>query len=97
MAIAGPGTSLVIQVGDLDGGGESRWEVPGPAGGLVLAYTPDKGFHVESASCPDQICVRSGFISRAGQSIVCVPNEVVISLGSGTGEEGGGGLDGLLR
>ena len=33
-----------------------------------------------SANCPDQRCVRQGEISRAGQTIVCLPGRVVITL-----------------
>ena len=77
---------------------EAGWRrnVAGAAGGLVLAYVPEQGFHVESASCPDRLCVNSGFIRRAGQSIVCVPNEIIIRLLT-DGGEGGGELDGVLR
>ena len=40
---------------------------------------------VEDADCPDKICERCGAISKAGQSIVCLPNRVVIKI-SGKGE-----------
>ena len=89
---------------------EGRWELDGPAGGLTLLYLPGKGFCVENASCPDHLCVRSGYIRQAGQSLVCVPNRIVIRLtgagtgagagtGTGTEEEGEGGesLDAILR
>lgn len=39
---------------------------------------------VDSA-CPDKLCVRTGWISRPGQSIVCLPNRVVIEIVSGEG------------
>ena len=43
---------------------------------------------VEEAECPDKICVRTGEISRVGQSIVCVPAEVVIRItGEGSDED----------
>lgn len=32
------------------------------------------------ASCPDQICVHHKAISRDGESIICLPNKVVISI-----------------
>ncbi|MDP4109339.1 MAG: NusG domain II-containing protein, partial [Bacillota bacterium] len=35
---------------------------------------------VLSADCPDKVCVRTGFISRPGQSIVCLPSRLVIRL-----------------
>ncbi len=35
---------------------------------------------VESASCPDGICARHKAISRDGESIICLPNKVVITV-----------------
>ena len=40
---------------------------------------------VEDADCPDRICQRRGAISRAGDSIVCLPNKVVVRI-AGEGE-----------
>ena len=40
---------------------------------------------VTGADCSDKICERTGEISRAGQSIVCLPNNVVVSI-SGDGD-----------
>ncbi len=38
-----------------------------------------------SANCPDQICVDSIAVSRNGESIVCLPNRIVITI-VGAGE-----------
>ena len=35
---------------------------------------------VEDADCPDKICEKTGRISKKGQSIVCLPNRVVIKI-----------------
>ena len=47
-----------------------------------VAVTPD-GVRVDHADCPTQDCVRTGTISRAGQSIVCLPARIVITIVSG--------------
>ena len=47
-----------------------------------VAVTPD-GVRVDHADCPTQDCVRTGTIRRAGQSIVCLPARVVISIVGG--------------
>lgn len=41
--------------------------------------------HVEmvDANCPDQICVHHKAISRTGESIICLPNQVVLSIEDG--------------
>ena len=36
--------------------------------------------YVENASCPDKICVNHRPIYRDGESIVCLPNGVVIEV-----------------
>lgn len=33
-----------------------------------------------SSDCPDQVCVRTGKLTRAGQIAVCLPNRVVVRL-----------------
>lgn len=38
---------------------------------------------IAHSDCPSQDCVRTGWISRPGQQIICLPNRLVISL-SGT-------------
>ena len=35
---------------------------------------------ITQADCPDQVCVKTGQISRSRQSIVCVPNHIVITI-----------------
>ena len=42
------------------------------------------GARMEAADCPDQICVNHGSIRYAGESIVCLPHKLVVSI------EGGG-------
>ena len=42
--------------------------------------------------CPDGICWKTGWISRSGQSIVCVPNHMTITL-----EGSGSGVDTVVR
>ena len=37
---------------------------------------------MKTASCPDQICVRTKGISKTGESIVCLPHQVVLAITS---------------
>lgn len=38
--------------------------------------------YMENASCPDQICVHHKGVSRNGESILCLPNEVYVEVES---------------
>ena len=58
-----------------------------------LTVTAESGKVCISASdCRDQICVRTGWLSSAGQTAVCLPNKAVLKVisvdggGSGTNE-----------
>ena len=66
--------------------GEDTFEltVPGYAGDSYLEISGGRVRMVDSA-CPDKLCVRTGWISRPGESIVCLPNRVVIEIKSGEG------------
>lgn len=35
---------------------------------------------MESADCPDQLCIRQGRISDSRREIVCLPNRVTVSI-----------------
>ena len=51
-------------------------------GGHNLLVIRDGAALVEDASCPDGICASHRPISRNGESIICLPNKVVISVSS---------------
>lgn len=38
---------------------------------------------VIEATCPDQICVRQGAVRYAGESIVCLPHKLVVTVEGG--------------
>ena len=38
------------------------------------------------STCPDQVCVRTGTLTRAGQTAVCLPNRVIVRLRGGAPE-----------
>ncbi len=40
----------------------------------------NSGVYIKEANCPDQICVNWGSIIKPGQTIVCLPHKVVISI-----------------
>ena len=44
---------------------------------------------VTEASCKNQVCVKHGAISAPGESIVCLPNRLVVRIEDDQGEGGG--------
>lgn len=55
-------------------------EILTEGGGRNLLIIKDGKAYVESASCPDGICAAHKPIHREGESIVCLPNKVVITV-----------------
>lgn len=43
----------------------------------------DGAARVAAADCPDQICVKHGAIRYAGESIVCLPHKLVVTVEGG--------------
>ena len=72
--------------------GEVLFELPlNEAAELVLGggghtntlLVRDGKAQVIEATCPDQICVRQGSVQYAGESIVCLPHRLVITVQGG--------------
>ena len=60
---------------------------------FVQIEVADGRVWVADASCPDKDCVHRGAQSRAGASIICLPNRVSVQL---SGEAADDGLDAVL-
>lgn len=56
--------------------------VPVQEGGrtLDIVRVEDGKAWMEYADCPDQICVKTGRISRPGAVIACLPNRVTVTI-----------------
>ena len=50
---------------------------------VTITFTP-QGAAVTASTCPDQVCVQTGQLTRAGESAICLPARVTLRL------EGGG-------
>jgi len=67
-------------------------EVPGPIGSTTVCVDSGRA-RVESSPCPNKICVHMGSVGREGGLIVCVPNRVIVKVGTGRPE----GVDAVSR
>lgn len=48
--------------------------------GYNIIKIHDRGVEIIEASCPDKVCVHSGFVTKPSESIVCLPNKVHIKI-----------------
>lgn len=61
--------------------------------GINVIKTHNNGVEMVEASCPDQVCVQTGLITKPGSTIVCLPNEVYIEIVGDTED----GLDAISQ
>ncbi len=54
-----------------------------PDGSYNILEIRDGRADITEASCPDKICVNHRAVSRKNQSIVCLPNKVVVEIENG--------------
>ena len=54
--------------------------ISGPYGNTVIEIKDSK-VRVKEAHCPNQLCVKEGWISKG--VIVCLPNKIVVFVGGG--------------
>ena len=59
-----------------------------PEGKNVRIEVKDGKIAFTESDCPDKICVKTGFIHTAGQTAVCLPNGVSVTVKSGRDENG---------
>ena len=62
-----------------DAGQYQMLKIPGKVGECVLIIKEGEAY-MQEADCPNQICVRHSPISHKGETIVCLPNRVIIEI-----------------
>lgn len=61
----------------------------------VIVEVKDNKVRIKESDCKDQICVHQGYISGTHEKIVCLPNEVMVTI-DGAGADIDDELDGVL-
>ncbi|MCD8108413.1 MAG: NusG domain II-containing protein [Oscillospiraceae bacterium] len=79
------GTTVVITLSgetyaEVSLSGSKKVEIP--VEGLLTVVIDGGEVYVTDSTCPDGLCERSGAISKSGESIVCLPNGVVVKITS---------------
>lgn len=76
----------------LSNSGHQSYLVRSPDGNL-LVETENRLVSITQSDCPDKICVHTGVISKAGQSVVCLPLKTVLRIEAVDGAAGEGQRD----
>ncbi|GAA4653911.1 NusG domain II-containing protein [Anaerocolumna aminovalerica] len=59
---------------------DATYEIKGANGGTNLLVIKDGYADITEASCPDEVCVVQPKINKSGETIVCLPNKVIIEI-----------------
>ena len=70
------------EVGEYSLAVDGRFVIEGVNGGTNVLVIEDGHAYMDEASCPDHLCMNMGQISKDGQSIICLPNKVVVEVAS---------------
>ena len=59
---------------------DTTYVINGYNGGNNTLIIKEGKAHLEDSSCPDHLCEHMGKIDKVGQSIICLPNRVVVEI-----------------
>ena len=65
---------------------DAEYVITSADGGTNTVVIKDGRVSVSYATCPDGICVKHRAISSTGQSIICLPNKLVITVERGSSD-----------
>ena len=59
--------------------------IAGANGGTNLLVIENGSAYVTNSTCPDHLCEKTGRINKVGQSVICLPNRVIVEITGGDG------------
>ena len=59
---------------------DGEYTIEGKNDGQNIVVIKNKKVYMKKADCPDKVCVNQGKISKVGQSIICLPHQVVVEI-----------------
>ena len=69
--------------------------IEGYQGGSNIVTIENGGVTMTDADCPDKLCVKTGRISKTGETIVCLPHRVVVEIIGAVADDSG--VDSIVR
>ncbi len=77
------------------------YEITGVDGGKNTLVIEDGQAYMSQADCPDELCVKTGRVEYDGETIVCLPHKVVVTIKSDekakAGEDGNDEIDAVAK
>lgn len=61
--------------------------VPDSGRDYNIVVIKDGSVFVSEADCPDSLCVNQGKISRAGETIICLPHKLMVTISGSSLQE----------
>lgn len=59
---------------------DCEFDIEGINGSHNLLAVENGKVYMKEADCPDKICIQTGIVTDFTQTIVCVPNHVVVTI-----------------
>lgn len=94
--IVSPGAAGAGACAKLSLGGRTLAELPldRPArrsfelggGRVTVEVEPGRGVRIAESNCPAKVCVHTGWAHASGESVVCLPNKLIITVEGGASE-----------
>ncbi len=69
---------------------DAKYEVRGDVGKMIIEVKKGR-VRVSESKCPLKICVKTGWIEKEGEEIICIPNRIRVRI------EGDNELDEIVR
>lgn len=59
---------------------DCKFDIDGVNGSHNLLIIENGNVYMKEADCPDKICIQTGIVTELTQTIVCLPNRVVVVI-----------------
>ncbi len=66
---------------------DTEYVIEGIENGENVIIIKDRLCYMKSADCPDKLCMKQGKIEKTGQTIICLPHKVWITVKGKESEE----------
>lgn len=57
----------------------AEFSITTPDGNVLVEIDPNKGARIVESPCPDKLCLHQGYINKSGQTILCLPEKILIT------------------